>query len=87
MFTFVKNILKMENETVTKLTIEQKIIQYIKSDDRDLKWLSKRTDIPYGTLYGMLVQKTVKFTQERLNLINHALSTSFEFDEVPAEKL
>lgn len=80
MFTFVKKYLEMGNETIPQLTCEQKILDHLKADDRDLKWLSKHTDIPYGSLYGLLVQKTVKFTQERLNLINHACKTQFELD-------
>ncbi len=71
---------KVENP----VTINDRIINWLFDEERDLAWLNRKTDIPYGTLYGIFVQGTMEITQERLNLINHALKTEFNLD-IPAE--
>lgn len=68
-------------------TVKQKIAQHLKKEERDWSWLSRKTDIPYSTIYSIFVKDDFKLNQERLNLINHALNTNFELDEVPAEKI
>lgn len=78
-----KNIIeKIENPVTTK----DKIINYLFEEERDLAWLNRKTDIPYGTLYGIFVQGTMSLNPERLNLINIALDTKFELEPVPAEQ-
>ncbi len=62
------------------LTVNQKIADHLKKDERDWAWLSRKTDIPYATLYSIFVQKNFKLNQERLNLINIALDTDFKLD-------
>lgn len=69
-----------------QLSCKQKIIDYIKADERDLAWLSRKTDIPYQTLYAIFIQNIQSLNQERLNLINIACKTNFELD-VPDEKI
>jgi len=76
----VKNTSKMENTTIPKLTCKQKIIKWLEFEERDWAWLARKTDIPYGTLYGIFVQNTVELTKERLNLINVACKTNFKLD-------
>ena len=53
------------------------ILEHLESIERSLLWLSKKTEIPYGTLYGIFYQKTMKLTPEKLELINKALETEF----------
>lgn len=66
------------------LTAKEKIINHLKKEERDYGWLSRKTDIPYPTLYSIFVQGTFKLNQERLNLINIALDTDFKLD-VPVD--
>ena len=76
-----KNIIeRIENPKTTK----DRVNNYLFDEERDLPWLNRKTDIPYGTLYGIFVQGTMDLTQERLNLINSALKTNFQLD-VPAD--
>ncbi len=70
----------MSDIKTTPLTSKEKIIKHLKDDERDWAWLSRKTDIPYATLYGVFVQNTMDLNQERLNLINLALKTEFELD-------
>jgi len=75
----------MKDEKTEKLTCKEQITTHLfKQEERDWAWLSRKTDIPYGTIYGIFVQNTVELTQERLNLINHALKSEFTLD-VPEE--
>jgi len=74
----------MNNES-PKLTCLQRISKHLEFEERDLAWLSRKTDIPYATLYAIFVQKRIPLTQERLNLINHACKTNFELDKEPTE--
>lgn len=75
----------MDNIPIQKLTCKQKIVKHLEFEERDWAWLGRKTDIPYGTIYGIFVQNTMDLTQERLNLINIALNTKFELDQ-PAEQ-
>ena len=72
--------------SIQKATCKQKIIKHLEFEERDLAWLSRKTDIPYGTLYGLFIQNTMELNHERLNLINIALKTNFKLDAPPAEK-
>lgn len=75
----------MDNTDEVKLTCNQKIIKHLKDEERDWAWLSRKTDIPYATLYAIFVEDRLKLTKERLNLINIACKTNFELDPAPAE--
>jgi predicted transcriptional regulator len=70
-----------ETTDITKLTDKQKILKHLEFEDLTLAWLSRKTDIPYGTLYSIFVENRIPLTQERLNLINIALKTKFELDK------
>jgi len=48
------------------------------NQERSVSWLSKKTNIPYSTLYGILVHKIQYFDEDRLEKINQALNTSFK---------
>lgn len=49
-----------------------------KTAERDLSWLQKKTEIPYGTLYSCFVEKRFKISEENLTKINEVLGTNFE---------
>lgn len=75
----------MSETTIQKLTCKQKILKHLLVEDLKMAWLSRKTDIPYGTLYSIFTENRIPLTQERLNLINIALKTKFELDP-PAQK-
>jgi predicted transcriptional regulator len=64
--------------TQPNMDIRDKITDYLKDvAERDLGWLAKKTDIPYGTLYSIFKQKTVKLSEEKKAKINEVLGTQF----------
>lgn len=75
-----------ETNSPPPLNCKEKIAKHLKDEERDWAWLSRKTDIPYATLYSIFVEDRLKLTQERLNLINIACKTEFEMDLVPAEQ-
>jgi len=75
-FIFVKQ-LEIMAEKVIKKDIRDEIPDYLKEIERDLAWLQRKTEIPYSTLYSIFVQKTFGLNQERLDIINEVLETSF----------
>jgi len=46
--------------------------------ERDLAWLSRKANIPYGTLYYCLVRKQFKISEQNLVKINEALNTKLK---------
>jgi hypothetical protein len=57
------------------------IVSHLEEIKRPLRWLSTITDIPYGSIYSIFVQKTMELTQERLDKINAGLETDFTLPE------
>lgn len=53
------------------------ILKKLKEIERNLNWLSRKTDISYGTLYSCFIQKTFQLSQENLDKINNTLQTDF----------
>ncbi len=58
--------------------VRDQILEHLKNDDRTLKWLSGKTDIPYSSLYSIFIQKVFNINKERLDLINKILGTKFK---------
>ena len=72
----------MASQNVLKnVPLVEEINNHLKNEFLTISWLQKKTDITYHTLYGIFNEFRVPLTQERLNLINHALRTSFKFKE------
>ena len=63
---------------IQEKTFNDLVIEELKKQERNFMWLSKRTDIPYATIYGIFVQKTFKASPEKVALINKALGTNFQ---------
>lgn len=57
-----------------------KVSDELKKQERNYKWLSRKTNIPYATIYSIFIQKTFKASKEKVALINIALGTSFRND-------
>lgn len=54
-----------------------RIVRYLKSDGRNLSWLSIKTNIPYRTLYSILTLKDRTLSDENRRIINKTLKTNF----------
>ena len=72
---FVKNFIMTEKIIAD---VRDKILDHLKNDDRTLKWVSDKTEIPYSSLYSIFIQKIFNLNQERLDLINTLLGTKFK---------
>lgn len=57
--------------------IRDLILQELEKQERRIAWLVKKTDIPYGTLYASLIQRTCQVSAENLEKINNVLKTDF----------
>ena len=53
------------------------ILDHLKEIERDLAWLSRKTDIPYGTLYSCFTHRLFKLSEDNLSKINEVLGTKF----------
>lgn len=64
--------------TKKAVDVRDTIVSYIKEDlERPLNWITKKTNIPYGTVYSTFVQKVMDLSQENLDKINKAFNTEF----------
>tara|TARA_R110000868_G_scaffold194416_5_gene439845 strand:+ start:228 stop:431 length:204 start_codon:yes stop_codon:yes gene_type:complete len=61
-----------------KVDTRVQILTYLKNEKRPLRWISKNTKIPYGSVYSIFKQKIMDLTQERLDQINEGLGTDFK---------
>lgn len=63
--------------TKEKLAITELIMQHLKKEERTLAWLSRKSDIAYGTMYSIFVHQIVSLSEDKLEKINKALGTAF----------
>lgn len=57
------------------------IQEYLNKNDRSLLWLSKKTGIPYATMYSCFIQRNFKISEENLSIINKVLKTDFTINQ------
>lgn len=62
------------------IDVRDSINEWLVDNDRTLAWLQKKTDIPYGTLYSIFIQKNFNPNKEKLDKINKVLGTDFISD-------
>lgn len=63
----------MKKENTTK----DEILLYLQEIERPMSWLSRKTEIPYGTLYAIFIQRIMNLSDKYLVKINKALETDF----------
>lgn len=61
----------------TKIDVRDEIVSHIEEIERNLHWVGKKANIPYGTMYSTFVQKVMDLSQKNLDKINTVLSTDF----------
>lgn len=64
----------MEKE---KLNVKDEILLHLEKEERNMAWLARKTDIPYGSLYSILVHRIMALTEDHLKKINEVLGTDF----------
>jgi hypothetical protein len=65
----------MEKENVKDL-----ILHHLEEEERPLAWLSRKTEIPYPTLYSIFVQRIMNLSDDNLAKVNKAMGTDFSND-------
>lgn len=69
----------MKEKTI--IDVRDQILEHLKKEDRHLKWVSDKTEIPYSSLYAIFIQRIFKLNQERMDLINVLLGTKFKISK------
>lgn len=64
----------MEKE---KISVKDEILLYLEQEERSLAWLSRKTEIPYGSLYSIFIHRIMVLSDVNLAKINRALDTDF----------
>ena len=65
----------------TAQDVRDLILVKLKQEERSLAWLSRKTKIPYATLYTNFVHRLFQVSSENLNKINEVLNSDFTHAE------
>jgi len=57
--------------------VRDAILLHLDEIERNLSWLSEKTEIPYPTLYSVFKQKHFALSEKNLEKINNVLGTDF----------
>lgn len=60
-----------------KQNVKDLILLHLEQIERPLAWLSRKSGIKYGTLYGILIHRIMNLSDENLAKINNAMETNF----------
>jgi|TARA_R110000868_G_scaffold192366_1_gene436771 hypothetical protein len=60
-----------------KTSVKDEILLYLETEERNLAWLSRKTDIPYGSLYSIFIHRIMVLSDSNLAKINRSLNTDF----------
>lgn len=60
--------------------IKDDILVHLQEIERPMTWLSRKTEIPYGTLYAIFIQRIMNLSDKYLVKINKVLGTDFNND-------
>lgn len=64
-------------EIKEKIDTRDLILDHLKKNERNMKWLSRQTSIPYGTVYSIFKHRIMNLSEQNLTKINKALNTDF----------
>jgi predicted transcriptional regulator len=64
-------------EKQTTYDVRDAILLHLDEIERNLSWLSEKTEIPYPTLYSVFKQKHFALSEKNLEKINNVLVTDF----------
>ena len=57
--------------------VKDEILLYLEEQERPLAWLSRKSEIPYPTLYSIFIQRIMNLSDTNLAKINKAMDTDF----------
>jgi hypothetical protein len=57
--------------------VKDDILLYLQEIERPMSWLSRKTEVPYGTLYAIFIQRIMNLSDKNLAKINKVLDTDF----------
>lgn len=57
--------------------VRAKILAHLEKEERNMAWLSRKTDIPYGSLYSIFIHRIMILSDSNLEKINKVLETNF----------
>jgi hypothetical protein len=60
-----------------KTDVKDEILTHLETEERNLAWLSRKTDIPYGSLYSIFIHRIMVLSDSNLAKINKVLDTDF----------
>jgi len=60
-----------------KQNVKDLILLHLEAEERPLAWLSRKTEIPYPTLYSIFIQRIMNLSDKNLEKINEAMGTDF----------
>ena len=60
-----------------KQNVKDLILLHLEVEERPLAWLSRKTEIPYPTLYSIFIQRIMNLSDKNLEKINEAMGTDF----------
>jgi hypothetical protein len=63
-----------------KQNVKDLILLELEHQERPLAWLSRKSEIPYGTLYGILIHRIMNLSDDHLAKINKVMGTDFTND-------
>lgn len=63
-----------------KQNVKDLILLELEHQERPLAWLSRKSGIKYGTLYGILIHRIMNLSDDNLAKINKAMGTDFTND-------
>jgi hypothetical protein len=63
-----------------KQNVKDLILLELEHQERPLAWLSRKSEIPYGTLYGILIHRIMNLSDDNLAKINKVMGTDFTND-------
>ena len=65
-------------EKLTTNDVRDSILLHLDEIERNLSWLSEKTEIPYPTLYSVFKQKHFALSDKNLDKINNVFGTDFK---------
>jgi predicted transcriptional regulator len=65
-------------EKQTTYDVRDAILLHLDEIERNLSWLSEKTEIPYPTLYSVFKQKHFALSDRNLDKVNNVFGTDFK---------
>ncbi len=67
----------LQSKNMKNSNVKDEILLYLEQEERPLAWLSRKTEIPYPTLYSIFIQRIMNLSDKNLAKINKVLDTDF----------